>query len=173
MTDSRRTAPPATESPVETAPSLALEDLVPDLSRAEDEHADSLPAMRTARIVEVRGDHALVVCRGSSKVMEADVDPEVEPELVEECRRAGSAVLIEHARGQRPVVVGVVQTRLPREERVPPEDLHLEAEREILLKVGQAGIRLRSDGEIEVVGSRISAASRGLFRIVGRILRLN
>mgnify|MGYP000741516851 CR=1 FL=1 len=27
--------------------------------------------------------------------------------------------------------------------------------------------------DIEVVGSRISAASRGLFRLVGRMLRLN
>lgn len=161
------------EAPTEPTPSLALEDLVPDLSRAEDEHADAPPAMRTARILEVHGDHVVVAWRGSSKAIEADVAPEVEPALVEESRRAGSAVLIEHARGQRPVVVGVVQTRLPREERVPPDDLHLEAAREILLKVGQAGIRLRSDGEIELVGSRISAASRGLFRIVGRILRLN
>jgi hypothetical protein len=48
----------------------------------------------------------------------------------------------------------------------------LEGEREILLRSGRGAIRIREDGDIEVVGSRISAASRELFRIVGRLLRL-
>ncbi|MEZ4311015.1 MAG: hypothetical protein R3F14_23480 [Polyangiaceae bacterium] len=43
----------------------------------------------------------------------------------------------------------------------------------MLLRAGRAALRLREDGDVELVGSRISAASRGLFRIVGRILRLN
>jgi hypothetical protein len=43
----------------------------------------------------------------------------------------------------------------------------------VLRVAGRGAIRIRGDGDIEIVGSRISAASRGLFRLVGRILRLN
>ncbi len=49
----------------------------------------------------------------------------------------------------------------------------IEGEREVMIRAGRSAIRLREDGDIEIVGSRISAASRGLFRLVGRILRLN
>ena len=49
----------------------------------------------------------------------------------------------------------------------------IEAEREILIRSGRGAMRIREDGDIEVVGSRISTMSRGLFRIVGRVLRLN
>ena len=34
-------------------------------------------------------------------------------------------------------------------------------------------MRIREDGDVEIVGSRIAAMSRGLFRLVGRVLQLN
>ena len=50
----------------------------------------------------------------------------------------------------------------------------LESEQEVLLRTAQSAMRLRAkDNEVEIVGSRINASARGLFRIVGRLLRLN
>ena len=43
----------------------------------------------------------------------------------------------------------------------------------VVLRAGRGALRLREDGDVELVGSRISTMSRGLFRIVGRVLRLN
>jgi hypothetical protein len=72
-----------------------------------------------------------------------------------------------------PLVVGVVQRRVPAKVEIRGETVVIEAEREILLRTGRGAMRIREDGDIEVVGSRISTMSRGLFRIVGRVLRLN
>jgi hypothetical protein len=80
-------------------------------------------------------------------------------------------VLVEE--GPPPLVVGVLQTRRPRELKLRAGTVTIEGEQEVLIRAGRAAIRLREDGDIEIVGSRISAASRGLFRLVGRILRLN
>ncbi len=54
-----------------------------------------------------------------------------------------------------------------------PATVHIEGEREVLLRPGSGAVRVREDGDIEIMGSRIGAASRGLFRLVGRILWLN
>jgi hypothetical protein len=82
-------------------------------------------------------------------------------------------VLVEHVDGELPLVVAVLQTRMPEHVHLRGGKIELEAEEEVLLRAGRAGFRLRKDGDVELVGSRISAASRGLFRLVGRILRLN
>jgi hypothetical protein len=71
------------------------------------------------------------------------------------------------------VIVGVVQTRVPREVTLKASTITLEAEREILLRAGRSALRLREDGDVELVGSRIVTASRGLLRLVGKMLRLN
>ena len=73
---------------------------------------------------------------------------------------------------EAPLVVGVLHTRRPRAIRLKAATIEIEGDEEVLVRAGRGALRLRADGEIEVVGSRISAASRGLFRIVGRILRL-
>jgi hypothetical protein len=93
--------------------------------------------------------------------------------VVEDARESGNLVLVELCEGEAPVVVGALQTQRPREIRLRGAVVHIEGEREVLLRSGRGAIRIREDGDIEVIGSRISAASRGLFRIVGRMLRLN
>jgi hypothetical protein len=67
----------------------------------------------------------------------------------------------------------VLQRRLPSTVQLTGQTVVIDAERELLLRAGRAAIRLRDDGDIEMVGSRIMTMSRGLFRIVGRVLRLN
>jgi len=86
---------------------------------------------------------------------------------------SGDSVLVEVAEGEAPLVVGVLHTRRPREIKLKAGIVEIEGEEEVVIRSGRGAIRIRADGDIEVVGSRISAASRGLFRIVGRMLRLN
>ncbi len=127
--------------------------------------------LHVARVLSVDGTTALVARRGSKVGVPAVIDASVEPALVAEAAQDGGSVLVEN--GSPALVVGVLQTRRPRELRLQAGTVSIEGEREVLIRAGRAAIRLREDGDIEIVGSRISAASRGLFRLVGRILRLN
>lgn len=171
----------------EAEPSISLEDLVTDLPA----HPVTTPAvapavapspavgsatiagLRTARIASLDHRRATIVLRGSSATIAATIAPDVERELIEEAAAHKDAVLVEPGDDGAPVIVGVVQTRKPREVHVTGEKIVVEGSREVLIRAGRAALRLREDGDVELVGSRISAASRGLFRIVGRILRLN
>ena len=71
------------------------------------------------------------------------------------------------------MVVGVVQRRVPETLELRAATVIIEAEREIVLRAGRSALRIREDGDVELVGGRVLAMSRGLFRIVGRVLRLN
>jgi hypothetical protein len=127
--------------------------------------------LRVARIVSVEGGVALIEWRGSTVRVGAMLAPGLDVELLKQVVEDGGTVLVEE--GPPPLVVGVLQTRLPRELKLRAGTVTIEGEQEVLIRAGRAAIRLREDGDIEIVGSRISAASRGLFRLVGRILRLN
>jgi hypothetical protein len=129
--------------------------------------------VRTARVVRVTGRKATISLRGAQEPVEAEIAPEVDPEVIKDAVANGDSVLVEAGDGQAPLVVAALQTRRPREIRLRAGVIHIEGDEEVLLRSGRGAIRLRADGDIEVVGSRISAASRGLFRLVGRILRLN
>lgn len=130
-------------------------------------------AMRTARVVGVTGRRATLTLRGQGAPLDALVAPEVDARVIADALASGDAVLVETVAGELPVIVGVLLTQRRDELRLRARTIHIEGDDEVLLRSGRAAIRLRADGDIEVVGSRISAASRGLFRIVGRILRLN
>lgn len=131
------------------------------------------PGLRTARLLDLVGVDALIAWRGSDERMRALVAADVEPALLREALAEGRPVLVEHAIGETPIVVGFLQTRRSAEVLLAGDRVELRADREILLRTGRAGLRLREDGEIELVGARVSAISRGLFRIVGRMLKLN
>jgi hypothetical protein len=129
--------------------------------------------LRTARVTGVSGRRATVVLRGRVEALDAQVAPEVDPAVVADAVANRDSVLVELADGERPLVVGVLHTQRPREIRLKATTIEIEGEEEVLVRAGRGALRIRADGDIEVVGTRISAASRGLFRIVGRLLRLN
>jgi hypothetical protein len=129
--------------------------------------------MRTARVIRVSGRRATITLRGRTEPIEAAIAPEVDPGVIADAREDGQLVLVEVAEGEAPLVVAALHTRRPRELRLKAATIQIEADQEVLLRSGRGAVRVRADGDIEVVGSRISAASRGLFRIVGRMLRLN
>lgn len=131
------------------------------------------PALRTARVVTAAGRAAEIVLRGDRTPIVAAVGEEVESEVVARAAASRDAVLVEIVPDAPPVIVGVLQTHMPRSLSLKGTTIEIEAEREILLKTGRGALRIREDGDIELVGSRILAMSRGLFRIVGKMLRLN
>lgn len=132
------------------------------------------PALRTARVLRVLGGTVEIAWRGRHEPVRAVLAEGVDPDLVRRSVDDGSAVLVEQAPGDAPVVVGVVQTRLPSAVELRASTVTIDAEREVLLRAGgRAALRIREDGDVELVGSRILTMSRGLFRIVGRVLRLN
>jgi hypothetical protein len=115
--------------------------------------------------VEIRLSH-------SGDLTEGELARELDRDLVADAVRDHQLVLVEcHATDLR--VIGVLATRKPKKLTIDAETIELRATRSLLLRVGRAALELRHDGNIEIVGSRISAASRGLFRLVGRMLRLN
>lgn len=129
--------------------------------------------MRTARPVGLRGKRVVLAGRGVPDEIEVALAPGMSRELVERAVRARDAVVVECPPNEEPMVVGVLQTTIPRQLNLKASKIHIEAESELLLRSGRAAMRLRQDGDVEIVGSRIAAASRGLFRLVGRMLRLN
>jgi len=163
------------------APAVHLDELLADLAspaaapepEAAPRKAPLADGMRTARVVRVSGRDATIALRGRADPIEATVAPEVDPCVVADAHADGESVLVELCEGEPPLIVAALHTKRPREIRLKAAVVHIEGDEEVLLRSGRGAIRVRSDGDIEVVGSRISAASRGLFRIVGRLLRLN
>jgi hypothetical protein len=158
-------------------PSVSLEEVVP--TPAADAPAPALAAprpiegMRTARVLTLRGRSATIALRGRSETLDATVAPEVDPDVIADALDGGEAVLVELCPGQTPLVVAALHTQRVRELKLRASTVTIEGDQEVVIRSGHAALRVRADGDVELVGSRISAASRGLFRLVGRMLRLN
>jgi hypothetical protein len=127
----------------------------------------------SARVVDLRGRSATVQLRGDDGPVDVELDPDVDAAVVAEALENGDRVMVESDERGELALVGVLRCRIPEKLKISAATIEIEAEREVVLRSGRAALRLREDGEIDLVGSRISAASRGLFRLVGRMLRLN
>lgn len=183
-------APPAPLAP--PAPSDEADQIAPPQSRIDDlldrvaqptlpaiERPSTAPpgpstaSLRTARVTRVFETRVELRMRGSDQTMIALIEEGVERELLIDAMTNGGTVLVEMIPKKDPVVIGLIQTRLPSKVEIKAKDIVLDAEREVLIRAGRAALRIREDGDVELVGSRILTMSRGLFRIVGRVLRLN
>jgi len=179
--ESAATQEPAHAEPSPEPPRLALEEYVPEASAlaevaspaAKPLAATPTAGMRSARVAAIAGRTVSIFLRGLTEPVDAEIAPEVEPALIGDAHANGDMVLVEFCEGEAPLVIGVLATRRPRELHLKATTITIEGEREVRIRTGRGALRIREDGDIEVVGSRISASSRGLFRIVGRILRLN
>ena len=151
------------------------EDALQQAARTAPDQKGSLMgvAMRTATPIAVRGLAVDLRVRGVAETVTGELAGGVSPELVALAAKNGDAVVLECVPDAPPLVVGILQTRVPEELVLQARAVRIEAEQELLLRSGRGAIRIRGDGDIELVGSRISALSRGLFRLVGRVLRLN
>lgn len=136
------------------------------------------PRMRSATVT-VHGGRGtglpasyVATVRGGVDI-EAFLDDGVDPALIAKAAESGDRVLLEEDADLGAVIVGVLQTRLPETLELKARNIVIDAENEVTIRSGKAGMRLREDGDVELVGSRIVTMSRGLFRLVGRMLRLN
>jgi hypothetical protein len=171
LADQGEEAPRLSSAP---PPRVALEEILPTPAVPEPRpQAPAIPGMRSARVTRLRGRQATIAFRGREEGTPALVAPEVDAAVIADAVESGDSVLVEVAEGETPLIVGVLHTRRPSKLKLRAATVEIEGEEEILIRSGRGALRVRADGDIEVVGSRISAASRGLFRIVGRMLRLN
>lgn len=131
------------------------------------------PGVRSARLVGLAGRVATVFVRGDDQPQEVPLDPDVDAAIVREALENGERVMVEPDEDGELVVVGVLRSRKPETLRLQASVIEIDADQEVLVRSGRGAMRIREDGDIELIGSRISAASRGLFRLVGRMLRLN
>src|SRR5262249_36933142 len=160
-------ATPEEEAP---RPAVSLEDILPTSVAAPAPAvpaATTAPGRRTARVAGVAGRRATIAFRGRGGATEVTIAPEVDPGVVADAVESGELVLVEVAEGEAPLVVGVLHTRRPRELKLRAAVVQVEGDEEVLIRSGRGAIRIRADGDIEVVGSRSSAASRGVVKIVG------
>jgi len=129
------------------------------------------------RLVLVRGrrwqGEQLEVALRSGEPFFAAVAAEVDRSFLNQALADGQMLLSEWPERGVPLIVGVVQHRPPSKVRLAADEIELDASRELLLRSGSAALRLRASGDVELVGSRISAVSRGVMRLIGRLLRLN
>lgn len=154
---------------------LALDDIAVGEHDETSAGTNILPAygMRSAQLLLVDGRQATIMLRRGATPIAADVADDVEVELLALAQKNGDRVLVEFDANNQPLVVGVLQTRLPREVHIAADEVHLSAAKVLVLRAGRAAIKLHEDGEVELLGTKINAVSRGLFKIVGRVLRLN
>ncbi len=130
-------------------------------------------AMRTGVPLGVRERRVSLEVRGVEGVVMGELAPSVSAEVIALAAENGDAVVLECVPDAPPLVVGVLQTRIPETLTLRAKKVHIEGEDEVVLRSGLGAMRVRRDGDVELVGSRIAAMSRGLFRMVGRVLRLN
>lgn len=156
----------------------AVDRVLGNVALEESSSRREAPRMRTATITVHGGRGAglpasyVATVRGGFEI-EVQLDDGVDPALVARAAESGDRVLIEEDPDVGAVVVGVLQTRLPETLELKARKIVIDAEDEVTIRSGKAGMRLREDGDVELVGSRIVTMSRGLFRLVGRMLRLN
>jgi hypothetical protein len=162
---------PAAAEPGADAPARAPS-LLDAIEASATEAPRFAPGLRAAKLLSLDGARALVDLRGGV-VLDARLADDVERELVLRALDAGDRVLVEIDERGEAEIVGVVATRVPRTLHLEADRIVIDASEELTLRSGKAGLRLREDGEVELVGSRIAAVSRGLFRLVGKMLRLN
>ncbi|WP_438035466.1 hypothetical protein [Sorangium sp. So ce204] len=129
----------------------------------------------TARVVSIEGKtrRASILPRGAKVPASAEIAPEVDLEVIEDARANGDAVLVELCAGEPPRIIAALRSRRPRELRLDGEKITIQATKEVLLRSGSGAFRIQESGDVELVGGRINAVSRGLFRLVGRLVRLN
>lgn len=131
------------------------------------------PGLHAAELLERDGKRARIRLSQEPNPRWIAVAEYVESALVDHALETRQRVLVESDGRGHLCVVGILQTRIPDVTKLHGRSIEINATESLTLKSGRAGLRFRADGDVELVGSRISAASRGLLRLVGKALRLN
>lgn len=168
-------APASDVSPASTPPasSPALDWLLPAPAPQPATELAYPPGLHAAELLAQDNKRAHVRLSREPTPRWIAVADYVEPSLLAHCLETRQRVLVESDGRGHLCVVGMLQTRVPEVTKLQGRIIEINASDSLTLKSGRAGLRFRADGDVELVGSRISAASRGLLRLVGKALRLN
>lgn len=169
-------APQEEEAAPETSTeTLSLEDIAAGEATETAVTTNLAPTsgLRSARLISVEGRRAMITWRGRTELVDADVASDVDDALLALALQNGDSVLVELVPNEPPIIVGMLQTRMPSKVHIAADEVHFEAAKVLVLRAGRAALKLHEDGEVELLGTKINAVSRGLFKIVGRVLRLN
>jgi hypothetical protein len=158
-----------------TAPSATLEAVLAATPGGDTEAAEAPRPIGTfsARLVRLTEGGALVRFRGELFDRAVRVAPEVDRTWLELAAQSGETVLVETLPTTGSLVVGMIQTRPLTDLLLEADTITLAAKKDITLVAGRSALRLRENGHVELVGTRISQISSGVLKLVGRLLRLN
>jgi hypothetical protein len=88
-----------------------------------------------------------------------------------------AVLMFEDGDACRPIILGLIQTDAPRTQRVGAEldsdSLELSAERQVVLRCGEASITLTREGKVLIRGKYVLSRSSGVNMIKGGIIHLN
>jgi len=165
--------PPAYASTLDRV--LSLVDEHTSEKRDEAPHkANAQPSaqLRVGFVESRQGMIAQVTLLGSESSESLAIAPHVDGTLIDRAVTDHSLVLLGEWNNQS-TIIGLIQTKLPDHTLISGKNIVIEASEQLTLRSGRAAIALRSDGALEMMGTRIAATSRGVFRLIGRALRLN
>lgn len=141
-------------------------------TRGERSFASLGEGLTAARVVEVRPNEIRMVSWDEGVSFVAQLAPFVDAKLLEEGHQQGRVALVD-SRRTGVTLIGFLQTTAGASSKLQGRNVEIEATHELVLRSGRAALRLGADGTVELVGTRISAVSRGVLRLLGRALRLN
>lgn len=144
--------------------------------------SERIDGVAMARLVTLQSDSIALVTwrdRPAAPAFEARLLTHVTGAVV----GAEVALIFERGDPTRPLVLGIVQappgTTIPDpasgqgEHKLDAETVMVRAEREIVLRCGDASITLRRDGRVVVRGAYVETRSRGVNRIKGGSVQIN
>ena len=134
--------------------------------------AQSGAPLRVGFVHPRRGRMAQVSTLGGDSEEWVAIAPHVDCDLIDRALSNRALALLAELNHQIHII-GLVQTSLAEQTLITGKTIVVEASEQLTLRSGRAAIALRSDGALEMVGTRIAATSRGVFRLIGRALRLN
>jgi hypothetical protein len=135
------------------------------------------PALGLAVVLAPESDGRWRVCAGGAELI-ATADAAIDPALLREAIATGARVVLETPDGGAAVIAGVLATAraltIDRTGAVEAEvrRLALTATEEALLRGPGAFVRLKLD-EVEMYGRRVVSRARDLYRVLGRMVKIN
>ena len=131
--------------------------------------------VQLGRLVSL-GDSGGAVVEVGGAPIQCDIDPSVDPALLEEALRTKARLLLEN--GNKPLVVGVVATQrslsIDREGRVSADltALSVKVKEEVVLRTREAFLRVKGR-EVESYAGEIITRARDTVRLLGALIRMN
>jgi hypothetical protein len=129
-------------------------------------------SLAVVQLVDFQEDGVRIRIPGASSAERANLAPHLQRDFVEYCAKGGYMAMADIQQSPA-LLVGMLQVGFPPELTLRAAKVEIEGTEALTLKSGRSAVQLRRDGAMELLGTRITATSRGIFRILGRALRLN